>query len=624
MAGFDSLYTGISGLNAYQSWIDMISNNIANVDTTGFKGQMMTFADLFYQNQTFASAPTNTSGGVDGQQLGFGVKVNSVDTLFGQGGLQTTGVNTNLAMNGDGFFILNNLQGSAIPTYTRDGAFQLNANGVLYDPASGLAVQGWTANNQGVVQYGATGNITIPVGLSMKGTATGAGAKVGPTGDSVFDVAMGGNLDQTQWQQAFLNSVGAAATNGTPFTVTTTMYDSLGNAHKAQITYVPDTTGATAATITAGGAAQGITAGACIGPNSTITAADQVGPSPTTVTVTSNGPVANTYTITDNHGNSVTASSGQQILFDGATLNLVTPAPAAATAQTFTFTTASNGLPASVANAAGKAVTPATRWKVEVSFTDGTIFQTLQTAGQTNAAGTVTTAPTFGSGNSGTLGFAYFDQNGQFINTSTVETGAAGYAINANSTVGGADLFHAANGTPSVDQGNLLNVTSWGGGVNNAALPALPGTIALGLWQNASLSGAYTANALSQNGFAAGTLANFTIGQDGTITGAFTNGQDQVLGQVAVARFQNEDGLTRIGSNQFEQTVNSGLAEVGVAGTGSYGTMQAGALEQSNVSLATEFTNLIVAQRAFEANTRGITTADQNLQTVINLRASEN
>ncbi|MBV8283263.1 MAG: flagellar hook-basal body complex protein, partial [Candidatus Eremiobacteraeota bacterium] len=97
MAGFDSLYTGITGLNAYQSWIDMISNNIANVDTTGFKGQMMTFADLFYQNQTFASAPTNTSGGVDGQQLGFGVKVNSVDTLFGQGGFQTTGVNSNLA-----------------------------------------------------------------------------------------------------------------------------------------------------------------------------------------------------------------------------------------------------------------------------------------------------------------------------------------------------------------------------------------------------------------------------------------------------------------------------------------------------------------------------------------------
>ena len=275
MAGFDSLYTGITGLNAYQSWIDMISNNIANVDTTGFKGQMMTFADLFYQNQTFASAPTNTSGGIDGQQIGYGVKVNTIDTNFAQGGLETTGVNSNVAINGDGFFILNNLQGSATPKYTRDGDFQTNQNGVLYDPASGLAVQGWMANNQGTITYGATGNITIPVGLAMQATATGTGAKVGPTGDSVFDVAMGGNLDQTQWQQQFLNTIGASATSGGTFTVTTTMYDSLGNAHQATITYIPDTTGATPADLTAGGAGLDITAGACIAAGSTISASDR-------------------------------------------------------------------------------------------------------------------------------------------------------------------------------------------------------------------------------------------------------------------------------------------------------------------------------------------------------------
>lgn len=615
MAGFDSLYTGISGLNAYQSWIDMISNNIANVDTTGFKGQMMTFADLFYQNQTFASAPTNTSGGVDGQQLGFGVKVNSVDTLFGQGGLQTTGVNTNLAMNGDGFFILNNLQQSAIPTYTRDGNFQLNSNGVLYDPASGLAVQGWEADSKGNIAGGATGNITIPLGLSEQGTATGAGAKVGPTGDSVFDVAMGGNLDQTQWQQQFLASVGASATNGTPFTVTTTLYDSLGNAHKAELVYTPDASGGTSAAVTAGGAGLAITAGACIGANSTISASD---PTSTTVTVTSTG---TGYTITDAAGNSTTGAAGTSVLFDGATINLVNPPPAAATAQTFTIAGATNGLPSTVTNATGQAIKPATRWAVSVSFTDGTVFQTLQTPGQINAAGAVTTAPAFGSGSSGQVGFVYFDQNGQFINSSSIEgdnTDPAGtaYAINTD--------IHGAGSQPSTLQGNLLNVTVWGQGVNNAASPALPGTIALGFWQNASLSGAYTANVVSQNGFAAGTLANFTVGTDGTITGAFTNGQNQVLGRVAVARFANEDGLNRVGGNQFEQTANSGLAQVGIAGTGTFGTMQSGALEQSNVSLAQEFTNLIVAQRAFEANTRGITTADQNLQTVINLRASEN
>ncbi len=140
----------------------------------------------------------------------------------------------------------------------------------------------------------------------------------------------------------------------------------------------------------------------------------------------------------------------------------------------------------------------------------------------------------------------------------------------------------------------------------------------------ASLAGSYSATVLSQNGYAAGTLENISIGTDGTITGAFTNGQQKTLAQVAVATFSNEDGLARDGGNQFSASANSGLARIGVAGTGSLGSIQSGALEQSNVSLANEFTNLIVAQRAFEANTRGITTADQNLQTVINLRASEN
>src|SRR5580704_5844348 len=117
---FDALFTGITGLNAYQSWIDMISNNIANTATTGYKGQRMTFADLFYQQVGSPSGPTATSGGVDPLDQGLGVKVNTIDTEFAQGGLQTTGVNTDLALDGNGFFILRPPDGSAEPTYTRD------------------------------------------------------------------------------------------------------------------------------------------------------------------------------------------------------------------------------------------------------------------------------------------------------------------------------------------------------------------------------------------------------------------------------------------------------------------------------------------------------------------------
>jgi flagellar hook-basal body protein len=205
---FDSLYTGISGLDAYQSWIDMISNNIANTATVGFKAQRMTFADQFYQQTGSPSGPTSTSGGVNPIDNGLGVKVNTVDTEFGQGGLETTGINTDLALNGNGFFILNNANGTGSATYTRDGAFSQNSNGLFYDPASGLAVMGYMANSAGVVTPGGTpGAITIPVGLQEQATATGQGVKVGPaTNDDVFDVSLGGNLDQTNWSQAFQNA----------------------------------------------------------------------------------------------------------------------------------------------------------------------------------------------------------------------------------------------------------------------------------------------------------------------------------------------------------------------------------------------------------------------------------
>src|SRR5579884_1952897 len=174
--GFDALFTGISGLNAYQSQIDMISNNIANVGTFGFKGQRMTFADLYYQSQNgYATAPSATSGGVNPQEIGLGVKTNTIDTNFSQGGLETTGVNTDLAINGDGFFILRNVNGTGQPIYTRDGAFSLNANGVLYDPATGLAVQGYMPGSNGTVNpSGQPTTITVPIGLAMQATATGA------------------------------------------------------------------------------------------------------------------------------------------------------------------------------------------------------------------------------------------------------------------------------------------------------------------------------------------------------------------------------------------------------------------------------------------------------------------
>ena len=168
----------------------------------------------------------------------------------------------------------------------------------------------------------------------------------------------------------------------------------------------------------------------------------------------------------------------------------------------------------------------------------------------------------------------------------------------------------------------------WGPSVGNAAQAptntATPGAIALGFFDNTSLNSSSSGTVVSQNGYSAGTLSNITVGDDGTITGSFTNGQQKALAQLAIATFQNEDGLERIGGNQFAETAASGLAQLGTANTGRFGSIVAGSLEESNVNLANEFTNLIIAQRAFEANSRGIQTADQNLITITHIQASEN
>jgi flagellar hook protein FlgE len=451
----------------------------------------MTFADLYYQSQDgYATAPSQTRGGVNPQEIGLGVKVNTIDTNFAQGGLETTGVNTDLAINGDGFFIMRNLDGSGQPVYTRDGAFSLNSNGVLYDPSTGLAVQGYMPGSNGVVNASGTpSTITIPIGMSMQATATGASnaTKVGPANNQNFDMSLGGSLDQTQYVAEAANP-GSGQTK----TISTTVYDSLGNAHQATITFAP------------------------VGPNTLV------------------GGVA------------------------------------------------AGALPSVPPLSGGAAQQAASRWSYSITFADGT-------------------TP------SNSSGYVFFDQNGQFLNTSSTVNAAAG-------TFG-------VIGTPSAAQGDALVIPS---GSWNAGDNALGTSVGLDFTQMSSLGGSSTANVISQNGFAAGTLSNITIGQDGTITGSFSNGQQRTVGQVALATFQNEGGLHRLGGNAFQQTANSGLAQVGVGTTGRFGAIVSGSLEQSNVSLADEFTKMIVAQRAFEANTRGISTADQNLMTVLNIRASEN
>lgn len=168
-----SLYAGVSGMQNHQTRLDVIGNNVANVNTTGFKRGRVNFQDMISQQMSGAASPTTEVGGVNPKEVGLGVTVAAIDTVFTQGNLQTTGVSTDVAIQGNGFFILKNGEESF---YTRAGAFSLDSEGTLVNPANGLRVQGWMAeeiNGQMVLQTaGSTEDLIIPVGSKDPAKAT--------------------------------------------------------------------------------------------------------------------------------------------------------------------------------------------------------------------------------------------------------------------------------------------------------------------------------------------------------------------------------------------------------------------------------------------------------------------
>jgi len=160
-----SLYSGVSGLQNHQTRMDVIGNNISNVNTNGFKRGRVNFQDMISQQMSGAAKPTDELGGVNPKEVGLGMTVASIDNIFTQGNLQSTGVSTDIAIQGNGFFLLKSGEESF---YTRNGAFGLDRDGTLVNPANGMRVQGWMAdevNGQMLVSTAATPeDLIIPVG----------------------------------------------------------------------------------------------------------------------------------------------------------------------------------------------------------------------------------------------------------------------------------------------------------------------------------------------------------------------------------------------------------------------------------------------------------------------------
>ena len=213
-----SLFSGVSGLKSHQTRMDVIGNNIANVNTTGFKSSRTTFADTLSQTLSGASAPQGNIGGTNPKQIGLGTGVASIDMLFTDGSVQSTGKNTDLCLSGNGLFVVAKLakDGKPVEYYTRDGAFEFDAQGNYVLPGSGLYVQGWKAKD-GVLS-GERGNIQIPSGKSMNAKATRTVTYENNLNASVPTIVSitGGSTTKTYME----NGASATASTGTPVTLT--------------------------------------------------------------------------------------------------------------------------------------------------------------------------------------------------------------------------------------------------------------------------------------------------------------------------------------------------------------------------------------------------------------------
>lgn len=460
-----SLYSGVAGLQNHQTRLDVIGNNVANVNTIGYKKNRVNFQDMLYQGMQGASRPTDELGGTNPKQVGLGMTVATIDTVHTQGALQGTGNKSDVAITGDGFFILK--QGNQT-SYTRAGAFNVDGDGNLVNPANGMKVQGWSANMvNGTMQVNPSGDIDdIKVPIYSKTPAK-------PT----ENVRMMCNLNK--------NTAGIDE-NSTPNDITSNtwvvdkkIYDTFGNEQNLRIEYTRD---------------------------------------PAT--------------------------------------------PNQWRGRAFVNPTADNPNPSNMG---------------------------LSVAGQPVGADTEFT---MNFDNTGSL--TGITAGGQTINTGELSV-RIGYDIpEANA---------GADGAAARQEFNLV-----------------VGTV--GSFENSTTQTASTSSnkSYAQDGYAMGYLTAFNIDNSGTINATFTNGTTQVIGQLALATFTNPSGLEKSGETNFVETTNSGNALIDPASTAGKGKINAGTLEMSNVDLSAEFVDMIVTQRGFQANSKGIQTSDTMLQEILQLK----
>ncbi|MDI6823469.1 MAG: flagellar hook protein FlgE [Bacillota bacterium] len=559
-----SLFAGVSGLRNHQIRMDVIGNNIANVNTVGFKAGRATFREMFSQLLSAASAPQGGRGGTNPLQVGLGVALASIDTLHEQGNLESTGVATDLAVDGAGFFIVSD---GIRTSYTRAGAFSWDDRYNLVTP-SGLKVMGWLAQN-GVLPADRTGVNLKPISLShMQSIPARATSEIG----------FSRNLDATDMGTYTLssNSLNLTLSDGTTVRKVTFELSPTSEFNKWRWHLAGD----------------GVQFCLKLNPDEAdwATVADGY---------IEFDPAGNVARVTDLAGLDLInldpddPGSGPEVQVRDATdaslvdyINFPIPGTDSKTSWTISGTNVPAGSPPGT-----------TAQSIEATYGEARRVTSISVVGAKGETYSVIT--TFTKVNDNTWDWVAEVKD------------SAGAPLNLTGKPHSGTVVFDVTGRVDRVTGDLLEFVATG---------YAPLSLQMDFYGLTQYASDYTALASDQNGYGPGELVSVSVDAKGVVMGSYSNAMSCPLAQVALASFSNPAGLVKRGETLYERSANSGEPQVGDPGSGGRGTIAPGSLEMSNVDLAQEFTNLIVTQRGFQANSRVITTADEMLQDLVNLK----
>ncbi|WP_417544506.1 flagellar hook protein FlgE [Marinobacter sp.] len=640
--------TGLSGLRAAAVDLDVTGNNIANASTVGFKGSRVQFGDLYASG--FLGGGSNP--------IGDGVSVQDVKQSFSQGNISFTDSGLDMAISGDGFFILNN---GGETRYSRAGQFTIDKDGFVVNSQS-MKVQGYTADGDGNLSgirsdlEVATGNLAprrttnLRSDLNLDSRESVLESRVRDAGPLAFNDISGeqfdiGYSDGTPDYSVDLGSATTAREAADIITTAPGLSASATTTAPIVDTNVPAAPPLTDAYVSAAQAAGTFSFSLSVNnaplqldtsnATSLLGLRDAINSSSDTAisaSIVDDGSGNDVLRVIHNQGDDIQFSYGNGVPAESVSPPVSVSGDINVTGdRTIVGLTAVGGSGTDFVDAYAQSPIRITNefnpqdQRTYNHATSTSIFDSLGNSHEMTQF--FVKEPSPGNGVGVSEWSVYLQIDGEMVAGTDTRPFTARFDQDGT--------LQSIDGNPN---GEIL-VTDWvpkddNGQPNGADGPPAPGaTVAtpvpeppttsafvLSLGETTQYGAAFGVDDQRQNGYTTGRLSGLDVSGQGVLFARYTNGQSKALGQVALAAFNNTNGLSPVGDTSWVETFESGQPIIGQPDTGTLGGIKAGSVEESNVDLSAELVNLIIAQRNYQANAKTIETSDAVTQTIINLR----